>query len=85
MAVNPIDTYLGDVPAKQRAVLETLRGRIRAIIPEANEVISYRLHRCVATDAAVWTIQIVVPQERAAATLAPPPGVGPAGMPTTVT
>lgn len=38
-----IDDYLSKLPADQRAALETLRGQIRAIAPEATEAISYGL------------------------------------------
>ena len=41
MSANPIDTCLADVPGDKRAVLEALRRRIRAILPDAEEVISY--------------------------------------------
>jgi uncharacterized protein YdhG (YjbR/CyaY superfamily) len=43
MPANAIDAYLADVSGEKRAVLEALRDRIRAIIPEAEEVISYGL------------------------------------------
>jgi uncharacterized protein YdhG (YjbR/CyaY superfamily) len=38
-----IDDYLSKLPADQRAALETLRGQIRAQVPEAEEAISYGL------------------------------------------
>ncbi|PHY17949.1 iron chaperone [Caulobacter sp. BP25] len=38
-----VDDYLAKLPAEQRAALETLRGQIRAIAPEATEAISYGL------------------------------------------
>ena len=38
-----IDAYLAKLPADQRAALETLRGQIRALVPEAQEAISYGL------------------------------------------
>jgi uncharacterized protein YdhG (YjbR/CyaY superfamily) len=38
-----IDDYLSKLPADQRAALETLRGQIRALAPEATEAISYGL------------------------------------------
>jgi uncharacterized protein YdhG (YjbR/CyaY superfamily) len=41
MPANDIDTYLTMMPADKRAVLEALRERIRAIVPDAEEVISY--------------------------------------------
>lgn len=39
--MSPIDTYLAGTPLEQRAVLETLRARIRSIIPGAEEILSY--------------------------------------------
>ena len=41
MPANVIDAHLSGVPAEKRAVLEALRARIRAIVPDAEEVISY--------------------------------------------
>jgi uncharacterized protein YdhG (YjbR/CyaY superfamily) len=41
MPENPIDAYLANVPGEKRPVLEALRERIRAIVPDAEEVISY--------------------------------------------
>jgi uncharacterized protein YdhG (YjbR/CyaY superfamily) len=41
MPANAIDVYLTDMPAQKRSVLEALRERIRAIVPDAQEVISY--------------------------------------------
>jgi len=38
---NPIDAYLAKVSPEQRAALETLRKRIRAAAPEAEECLSY--------------------------------------------
>jgi uncharacterized protein YdhG (YjbR/CyaY superfamily) len=38
-----IDAYLAGVPVEQRAVLQKLRATIRAIVPEAQECISYSL------------------------------------------
>ncbi len=38
-----VDDYLSKLPADQRAALETLRGQIRALAPEATEAISYGL------------------------------------------
>lgn len=38
-----IDDYLAQLPPDQHAALETLRGQIRAVAPEANEAISYGL------------------------------------------
>jgi uncharacterized protein YdhG (YjbR/CyaY superfamily) len=43
MPENPIDAYLAGVPEEKRAVLKVLRERIRAIVPDAEEVISYRI------------------------------------------
>lgn len=38
-----VDDYLAKLPAEQRLALETLRGLIRAVAPEAVEAISYGL------------------------------------------
>lgn len=38
-----IDDYLSKLPADQRLALETLRGQIRAVVPQAEETISYGL------------------------------------------
>ncbi len=38
-----IDDYLSKLPAEQRLALETLRGQIRALAPDAVEAISYGL------------------------------------------
>lgn len=38
-----IDDYLSKLPAEQRLALETLRGQIRAVVPRAEETISYGL------------------------------------------
>jgi uncharacterized protein YdhG (YjbR/CyaY superfamily) len=43
MPENPIDVYLADVPKEKRSVLEALRERICAIVPDAEQVISYGL------------------------------------------
>jgi uncharacterized protein YdhG (YjbR/CyaY superfamily) len=43
MSTNAIDAHLTGMPAEKRAVLEALRGRLRAILPDAEEVISYGL------------------------------------------
>src|SRR5262245_28496567 len=45
MATKPttIDEYLAGVDADQRAALEKLRKTIRAIVPKAEECISYQL------------------------------------------
>jgi uncharacterized protein YdhG (YjbR/CyaY superfamily) len=40
---NPIDDYLATVKGDRRAALEKLRRTIRAIVPEAEECISYRM------------------------------------------
>jgi uncharacterized protein YdhG (YjbR/CyaY superfamily) len=41
MPTNLIDNYLAEVPDEKRAVLEALRQRIRAIVPDVEEAISY--------------------------------------------
>jgi uncharacterized protein YdhG (YjbR/CyaY superfamily) len=38
-----VDSYLADLPAPQRAVLEQLRATIREAVPEAVETISYQM------------------------------------------
>lgn len=38
-----IDDYLAKLPPDQRAALEALRGQIRALVPDAEEAISYGL------------------------------------------
>lgn len=38
-----IDDYLDDVPDDRRRALEDLRTKIRSIVPEAEECISYRI------------------------------------------
>jgi len=43
MQPNPIDEYLATASEDKRAALEHLRKTIRAIVPEAEEIISYRL------------------------------------------
>jgi uncharacterized protein YdhG (YjbR/CyaY superfamily) len=40
---STIDGYLGVVPRDRRRALEDLRTKIRAIVPEAEECISYRI------------------------------------------
>ena len=40
---STIDEYLKTVPEDRRTALEDLRGKIRSIIPGAEECISYRL------------------------------------------
>jgi uncharacterized protein YdhG (YjbR/CyaY superfamily) len=42
-AAASVDDYLAQLPSDQRAALETLRGQIRALAPEATEAISYGL------------------------------------------
>jgi uncharacterized protein YdhG (YjbR/CyaY superfamily) len=41
MPENPIDAYLAAMPEERRSVLEVLRGRIRDIAADAEEVTSY--------------------------------------------
>lgn len=36
-----VDAYLAALPDEPRAALEVLRARIRALVPEATEVVSY--------------------------------------------
>lgn len=43
MKFASIDAYLANLPPDQRQALETLRGQIRALVPEAEEAISYGL------------------------------------------
>ena len=40
---DSIDTYLAELDATKRATLQTVRERIRAVLPEAEECISYGL------------------------------------------
>jgi uncharacterized protein YdhG (YjbR/CyaY superfamily) len=40
---SAIDEYLADVSGPRRVALDQLRARIRAVIPRAEECISYRL------------------------------------------
>lgn len=40
---SPIDDYLRTVPEDRRRALEDLRTKIRAIVPDAQECISYQL------------------------------------------
>ena len=40
---SAIDEYLSGLPEDRRAALEDLRAKIRAIVPEAGECISYRM------------------------------------------
>jgi uncharacterized protein YdhG (YjbR/CyaY superfamily) len=42
-AASPIDTFLAKLPAPKRAALDQLRATIRAIVPNAEECISYGL------------------------------------------
>jgi len=42
-AAASIDAYLAELQDDQRVVLETLRRQIRAVVPEAEEAISYGL------------------------------------------
>lgn len=37
------DAYMARLPPDQRQALETLRGQIRALVPEAEETVSYGL------------------------------------------
>jgi uncharacterized protein YdhG (YjbR/CyaY superfamily) len=41
VAAESVDAYLAALPADQRAALERLRARIRQVVPEAEELISY--------------------------------------------
>ena len=38
-----VDSYLTEVPAEPRSALEELRKTIRSVIPDATEVISYKI------------------------------------------
>ena len=40
---TPIDEYLRSVPKDRRRALEDLRAKIRSVVPEAEECISYRI------------------------------------------
>ena len=40
-STGSVEEYLDRVPAEDRAALEQLRGIIRAMVPDADEVISY--------------------------------------------
>lgn len=40
---SSIDEYLAGVPGEQRAALERLRARIRALVPDCEECISYSM------------------------------------------
>jgi uncharacterized protein YdhG (YjbR/CyaY superfamily) len=43
MTVNPIDTYLDSVAEPQRSTLIVVRNRIRQLLPDAQECITYAL------------------------------------------
>ncbi len=43
MPAKDVEGYLSALPPEQRAALENLRATIRAIVPEAVEVISYQI------------------------------------------
>jgi len=40
---NSVDEYLANIPEEERAALEKLRKTIKSIVPDAVEVISYRI------------------------------------------
>ena len=40
---NAIDEYLRSLPNDRRQLLQDLRGKIRSIVPDAEECISYRM------------------------------------------
>ncbi|HEY2675913.1 MAG TPA: DUF1801 domain-containing protein [Steroidobacteraceae bacterium] len=40
---SPIDDYLKSVPEERRQALEDLRAKIRSVVPNAEECISYRM------------------------------------------
>jgi uncharacterized protein YdhG (YjbR/CyaY superfamily) len=40
---TPIDAYLGGLPEGQRLLLESLRAKIKSVLPDAEECISYRI------------------------------------------
>ena len=40
---NSVDEYLANLPEEERAALEKLRKTIKSIVPDAVEVISYRI------------------------------------------
>ena len=42
-APSSVEEYLSQVPDEARAALEDLRARIRAIVPDATETISYQM------------------------------------------
>lgn len=41
VAAGSVDEYLAGLPADQRELLESLRKRVAALVPEATETISY--------------------------------------------
>ncbi len=41
--MTPIDEYLAELPRDQRLALQRLRAQIRAILPDAEECISYQI------------------------------------------
>jgi uncharacterized protein YdhG (YjbR/CyaY superfamily) len=41
MSAADVDAYLAQVPQSQRTTLETVRNRLKAVLPEAQEVIQY--------------------------------------------
>lgn len=43
MTAADVDAYLAPLPDDQRAALEDLRSRLRALLPDAEECISYRM------------------------------------------
>jgi uncharacterized protein YdhG (YjbR/CyaY superfamily) len=43
MAADDIDAYLADVPEPGRATLEEVRRRILAVVPDAEQCISYQM------------------------------------------
>lgn len=43
MAADEIDTYLADVPEPGRSTLEEVRRRILAVVPDADQCISYQM------------------------------------------
>jgi uncharacterized protein YdhG (YjbR/CyaY superfamily) len=43
IAVHDIDKYLAEVPENYKTVLENLRQKIKELVPDAREVISYQI------------------------------------------
>lgn len=43
MSAAEVDAYLADRPRDQRDALEALRARLKALLPEAEEVMSYAM------------------------------------------